>query len=461
MATRITLKANPGYPEELTLSTTSETPEIPKKVQNRSKHVLVIGGGVSGLMTAWILLDKGYSVTIVSKEWASLAKPLTSQIAGALWEYPPGGCGITEIETPLFGYSTLEQYREWAMQSFEFYQMMADRDEHMSDGLERTSGVGKFGVKMKTLFQFFQRPIEDESRVHGRDDRHYDKYFEMKTLDESVDSPFRGQLKVKHHCMADVNGRRKVKSQGLADLVDPKRPFGVACAYQHAAPMIDTDVAMAFLMSLVQSKGAVLETRQIKGDLRLHEQELLSEYNADIIVNASGIGARELANDPQIFPVRGAVRKIKRPEGYPVDHAFLLPAQINQDGSVSKTVFIVPRNDDTLVIGSITQRNNWQLNLSLDSPEVKAMWERATEFLPVLKDADHEAQSLAQGLRPFSYLNVRVSADSRANTCRIVHNYGHGGSGWTLAVGCARTCVRLVEEILDTGRSANAGICRL
>ncbi|KAB8219959.1 hypothetical protein BDV33DRAFT_203885 [Aspergillus novoparasiticus] len=245
----------------------------------------------------------------------------------------------------------------------------------------------------------------------------------MKTLDESVDSPFRDQLRVNYHCMADANGGKKVNSRVLADLVDPKK-------------------------------------QEIIGDLRLHEQELLSDYHADIIVNASGIGARELATDTQIFPVHGAV-KIRRPEGYPADHAFLLPAQMNHDGSVSKAVFIVPRNDHTLVIGSITQRNNWQLNLALDSPEVKAMWERATGFLPVLKDTDHESQSLAQGLRPFSHLNVRVSADSRVNTCRIVHKYGHGGSGWTLAVGCARTCVRLVEEILDTGRSANAEVCRL
>ncbi|KAB8272564.1 hypothetical protein BDV30DRAFT_227289 [Aspergillus minisclerotigenes] len=322
-------------------------------------------------MTALSLLDKGYRVTI----------PLTSQIAGALWEYPPGGCGITEIETPLFGCSTLEQYWEWALQSFEFYRLMADRDELIGDGLERAAGAGKFGAKMKTLFQFFQQPIEDD----------------------------------------------------------------------FPSPMIDTDVAMAFLMRLVQSKGVVLEAREIIGDLRLHEQELLSDYHADIIVNASGIGARELATDSQIFPVRGAVKKIRRPEGYPADHAFLLPAQMNHDGSVSKTAFIVPRSDDTLVVGSITQRNNWQLNLSPDSPDVKAMWERTTEFLP----------SLAQGLRPLSHLNVRDSADSRANTCRIVHNYGHGGSGWTLAVGCARTCVRLVEEILDTGRSANAEVCRL
>ncbi|KAE8138219.1 hypothetical protein BDV38DRAFT_282226 [Aspergillus pseudotamarii] len=300
-----------------------------KKTQNRSTHILVIGGGVSALITAWILLDKGYRATIVSKERASLAKPLISLIAGALWEYPPvSGVGYAE---------------------FELYQLMADRDKLIGNGLERAAGAGKFGAKMKTLFH-------------------------------------------------DANGGTDVNSGVLAVLVYPKKQFNVACTYQHAAPMIDTDVAMAFLTRLVQSNGAVLETREIIGDLRLHEQELLSEYHADIIVNTSGIGAH--------IPLRGAVKKIKRSEGYPADHAFLLPAQMNHDGSVSKMVFIVPRNDDTLVIGSITQRNNWQLNLSLDSPEVKAIGERATEFLPVLKDAENETRSLAQGWRPFSHLNV-------------------------------------------------------
>ncbi|KAE8316978.1 hypothetical protein BDV41DRAFT_573479 [Aspergillus transmontanensis] len=180
--------------------------------------------------------------------------------------------------------------------------------------------------------------------------------------------------------MAEVNGGQKLNPRVLANLVDPKKQFNVACAYQHAAPMIDTDVAMVFLMKLVQSKWAVLETREIIGDLRLHEQELLSDYHADIIVNRSGIGARGRATDIQIFPVRGAVKKITRPEGYPADHAFLLSAQMNHDGSVGKTVFIVPCNDDTLVIGSIIQRNNWQLTLSPDSPEVKAMWNGRLSF---------------------------------------------------------------------------------
>jgi D-amino-acid oxidase len=68
-----------------------------------AKRILVIGGGVSGLMTVWMLLEKGYLVTILSKEWAWTNdfqhSRITSQIAGALWKFPSGRCGLTEIES--------------------------------------------------------------------------------------------------------------------------------------------------------------------------------------------------------------------------------------------------------------------------------------------------------------------------------------------------------------------------
>ncbi|KAM3073348.1 hypothetical protein ACMFMF_006553 [Clarireedia jacksonii] len=60
-----------------------------------SPHILVVGGGVASHITSWVLLDAGYRATILSKERASYGKEqrITSQIAGALWEFPPALCG--------------------------------------------------------------------------------------------------------------------------------------------------------------------------------------------------------------------------------------------------------------------------------------------------------------------------------------------------------------------------------
>ena len=76
-------------------------------------------------MVAWMLLDRGHRVTIFADDWAwtkNFKKSrMTSQIAGALWEFPPGACGLTEIEEAGAGWATVKHYQEWALQNYEFY----------------------------------------------------------------------------------------------------------------------------------------------------------------------------------------------------------------------------------------------------------------------------------------------------------------------------------------------------
>lgn len=68
---------------------------------------------------------------------------------------------------------------------------------------------------------------------------------------------------------------------------------GTMDAYQHNAPGIDTDAYLLFLQELVVQKGATLVTRRITGDLLVNEDTLLATYEADVIVNASGLASWE------------------------------------------------------------------------------------------------------------------------------------------------------------------------
>lgn len=52
-----------------------------------TSRVLIIGGSVTGLTTAWSLLDAGYAVTIVSDQWAPALPRITAQVAGALFVF--------------------------------------------------------------------------------------------------------------------------------------------------------------------------------------------------------------------------------------------------------------------------------------------------------------------------------------------------------------------------------------
>ncbi|EEP77756.1 predicted protein [Uncinocarpus reesii 1704] len=393
-----------------------------------SPHVLIIGGGVTGLTTAWLLLDRGFRVTIVSKEWASYgsAQRLTSQIAGALWELPPAGCGPQAVQ------EKLEIVQKWAMESLKVYCRMAENEEL----------AAAYGVKVTMCTSFHTNKIVDD-------------VVKSKKMELVLDSKLEGfhwGMELLDKYGANVNSHG-----GLKD------------AYEHLAPIIDTDVAMSFLMRLVKSKGAQLHTDTIHGDLLDQELHLLRMYRADAIVNATGVMASETASDRTVYHLRGAVlRVINDGTDFPrITNAMLVSTESRADGNFRDMAFIVPRNNDILILGSITQPNQWRFDLTPESPDIKDMRKRCEDLLPVLKNARLDPKyPLAQGARPYRMRNVRVEREARkgcnGRPSRTIHAYGHGGAGWSLAFGSARQVGRLVEDVLRHSRPAqNEFVARL
>ncbi|KAI4195298.1 MAG: hypothetical protein LQ350_007279 [Teloschistes chrysophthalmus] len=379
-----------------------------------SPRILVVGGGVIGLTTAWALLDRGYKVTVVASRWASWGKEqrLTSQIAGALWEYPPTVCGQHTDAI------SLQKSKIWCMVAYHIWDAIAASDE-----LSQTSGV-----RMKSSNFFFPGRVED-SPVQLK---------KMKDLMASGIKGFRHDPKI-------IQDRQ----------INEK--FGAVDAYKHLAPIIDTDVAMEWLTRLVERKGAKLVIKTLTGDLFFQESELRAAFDADAIVNATGLSGTELAGDSSCYPIRGGLlRVINDGSDFPkLDHAMAITAGTFHKSS--EIVFLVPRNDSILLIGGITEPEEDQLSLTIDSPIIQRMRARCQDFWPDLKRARLDTDyPLAQGLRPFRRQNVRVERELRMHEgsatgkvpSRIVHSYGHGGAGWSLSFGCASDVVALVEEAL-------------
>jgi glycine/D-amino acid oxidase-like deaminating enzyme len=69
---------------------------------------------------------------------------------------------------------------------------------------------------------------------------------------------------------------------------------------------------MAYLMALVKCKGANFETREIKGNLRDQGRGLLEIFGANAVVNATGLGAKDLLGDEDVYPVRGAILRVDK-----------------------------------------------------------------------------------------------------------------------------------------------------
>ncbi|KAI1452277.1 FAD dependent oxidoreductase [Annulohypoxylon moriforme] len=376
-----------------------------RRPTSKSPHVLIIGGGVTGLISAWVLLDRGYRVTVVSSAWVSDEQRLTSQIAGALWEFPPAVCGQHTDKI------SLAHSKHWSMTAY-----------HIWDGIASIPSLSEAsGVRMMPSDFFFPEPVESDKA-------------QVEKMTEIMASGVRGFYKG-----ADIIDERGI---------DPS--YGAVDAYELLAPVIDTDKAMVWLTELVEQKGAELVTETIHDDLVEIEDSLRARFEADVIINCSGLQAQELAGDESVYPIRGGlIRVINDGSDFPkVDAALTITADAAH--SANEIIFLVPRNDNILLIGGITEPHQWKLDLTLDTPIIRRMRERCEKFLPGLENARVDPDyPLAQGLRPFRGQNVRVERELRRTGSRIIHSYGHGGAGWSLSFGCAQDVAMLVDEALE------------
>lgn len=375
-----------------------------------SPHIIVIGGGVTGLVTSWVLLDRGYRVTILSKTWANYSANgrLTSQIAGALWEYPPAVCGSHTDKV------SLRRSKEWAMVSYHGWRRLAESDFGPT-----------MGVNMIRSAFFFPKKVEDDQK----------QLTKMQEIERAGVHGF-------SHNAALIS---EMNVNAAVEVVD---------AYELLAPVIDTDKAVHWLMSLLNAKGAHFVTEELNADLLSLEESLLARFNAKAVVNCTGLASHLLASDTMCYPLRGALlRYVNDGSSFPkIRHALAISADANTEG---KIVFIVPRNDNILVVGGFAEPDKWVLDHTTSSPLVRRMQDRAMTFLPALKHAQLDSDyPIAQGLRPARRGNVRLERETRNQDSKIVHSYGHGGSGWSLSFGCAIEAANIVEKIV-TGFAEN------
>lgn len=361
-----------------------------------SSRALIIGAGVSGLTTALCLHRRNVPVTIVAEKFLSQT---TSVIAGALWEWPPAVCGFHQ------NMHSLKRSKAWARHAYDIFLQLSDRLET--------------GVSMRKSLFYFRKPVESSN-------------FDLQKMEE-----------IQRNTVGFRHDAALIEEHGV------NREFGLQDAYSHLAPVVDTDRYMAWLMSEVQKAGIQIVQERIGSDLYSQQEELKRRFNAEIIVNCSGLGARELV-EPEAYPLRGALIRIHNDgkafpridEAYCVTHDDALPGQ--------NMIYIIPRGENTVLLGGLAEPNEWDLSIDWDNYQpIRQMWERVTNFLPRLKSAKiDENCPLKKGLRPMRPDNVRLEIDDQG----IAHNYGHGGSGITFSWGCAEElaqtiCLRAPSEI--------------
>lgn len=376
-----------------------------RSVHHATRSVLVVGAGVSGLTTALCLARRGFHITIVADQ---VSPGITSNVAGALWEWPPAVCGRHHDDV------LLAPSKAWSLTSYERFCELAEAPT-------------RTGVFLRPANFYFRQPIEDNP-------------VELTKMKELAD-----------HVLDFVHTPEMIEDNG----VNPDA--GLVDAYSFLAPMVDTDRYLSWLHRQARSAGCTLRLRRISGELRSQEQQLRQEFAADLIVNCTGLGAYELAGDKDMCPHRGAVIRIDNTgEVMPrVTAAHCVandPSTDHQD-----MIFIVPRGDDRLLLGGLVEPDEWGTDVGLDYAPIRDLLRRNVEFLPILTNAKLDPiDPIRVGLRPFRGQSVRLEHEQGTG---IIHNYGHGGAGVSLSWGCAEHVAQLVSQLLDdprpSRRSAN------
>jgi D-amino-acid oxidase len=191
---------------------------------------------------------------------------------------------------------------------------------------------------------------------------------------------------------------------------------GYSFGWEIEAPVIEMSHYMPWLKSKFELLGGSIETRKISD---------FDELESDLIVNCSGLGAREICHDEEVVPVRGQVVYIKQDPGFG-----------RYDQRPESLIYTIPRRDVT-VLGGTAQKGDWTMEIREEDEE--DILKKCESLWPELDRANIVGRAV--GLRP-SRTEVRLEKEHVGDKV-VVHNYGHGGAGVTLSWGCADEVARL------------------
>ncbi len=213
--------------------------------------------------------------------------------------------------------------------------------------------------------------------------------------------------------------------EGFRHATPGELPAGYVDGYVFPAPVIDTTIYLDYLVREFQTQGGQIQQRAV-GDLA-------EAFAASaVVVNCSGLGARELVGDRDLHPSRGQIVRIK-PTGF--------RQVVADDHDPNKLAYIVPRQHDIVLGGTDDEGNE---STAPDPAVTTSILERCARLAPEFAAiAPDDILNVVCGLRPVRS-TVRLEAERPTPERLLVHNYGHGGAGVTLSWGCAAEVVALV-----------------
>src|SRR4029077_4459437 len=195
----------------------------------------------------------------------------------------------------------------------------------------------------------------------------------------------------------------------------------VTGSFAMPVPLMDTTIYLDYLRNRFVNAGG-----SINGNVRFEKLENV-DPKFDLVINCTGIGAKILLPDVDLEPHRGQVAIIPKLD---LGHAVVCDD--------FPLMYAIPRANDCVFGGT----NEVSDNRDVDPAATLRIVEACSRVLNIDKP-----RVLAErvGLRPFRKSGVRLERNRLRDSRTVIHNYGHGGSGFTLSWGCAKKVFDLAD----------------
>jgi glycine/D-amino acid oxidase-like deaminating enzyme len=244
------------------------------------RDAAVIGGGVSGLSTARILLERGFRVTLYAREFAT---ETTSGVAGGQW-FP-----FTFYDPEKLTPEVEAQFVRAARYAYNRY---------------RTLVGAYYGIRWLMNYQMSDKPLPTNGLM-------------------SRTGPMAGMM------------------PGYANLPRGSHHFPFRYVRQFETMFIEPPVYLETMLREVRLAGASIENREF------HSVAEMLALPQELIVNCTGLGAKDLFGDEELTPIKGQLTILQpQPE---VQYATLPPE-----------LYMFPRRDG-IVLGGTHERGVWDL----------------------------------------------------------------------------------------------------
>ncbi|RPK88585.1 FAD-dependent oxidoreductase [Streptomyces sp. ADI98-10] len=223
--------------------------------------------------------------------------------------------------------------------------------------------------------------------------------------------------------VAGVHGGGRFAALG-AWAAELKGAVEVAEGLRVTLPLLDMPVHLAWLERRLVAAGGAVELRAAAGFEEAAAQ-------SPVVVNCTGLAARELVPDAGMRPVRGQLVVVENPG---IEEWFA-----RADPASATTTYFFPQPDG-LVLGGTAEADDERR--APDPRTAREIVARCARIRPEIAGARVLGHRV--GLRPAREAGVRIGTAPLPGGGLLVHNYGHGGAGVTVAWGCARAAAALV-----------------